>query len=600
MRKKLIFAAALIILAASIIIFNCAPKELVGTLIENESPTISFTNLPLEDSTFTSSARIYWYGIDSDGYIDEYYYIVVGEDSVQGDADGYIANILDTLSITQWSSTDSTNTSIQLFAMDDEEDSLQQYIFVKCKDDDGEYSNTIYMNLFRRNHMPETYLELLPGNHVDEYDTNGLMITDLVWSLPDTNALWEGFEINWNGDDTLDFAGEQPNFQYLWKMYGPFDLSHYDQDLKIIDITPDSVDLNDLFAFSCSDGELGACDASQWPTDSGWVWNQTITFSNVPTGCYLFTVRVRDDAEVEDSTDAWGTFACVVPKWIEEPDSAKDILVIQATQYRTISIRGWPADTVYAPDDTLQETPLYFPTLDTCFYAEMIQGAGDYSYTIYGEPAVGGETEPIAIPSIPEIAKYRMIIIDDMDYMSNDPQKDPLESILYNYLSAGGKAWVIGRQSFYYGNGSNEDEGEYQLRYDSLAIEFFDLSSYRLSQRNIANDSAEFVGATSAHSGFNTLVTDTTRTRLLRQYGINKVDVFSRFSSHSEGLFKYQAAQPDTMIGFQNMPVALRFFPEHEVFKTSYFGFPLFLMDNSDGDVQDVFTNMLDWFLNED
>jgi len=86
----------------------------------------------------------------------------------------------------------------------------------------------------------------------------------------------------------------------------------------------------------------------------------------------------------------------------------------------------------------------------------------------------------------------------------------------------------------------------------------------------------------------------------LLQNGLNKVEAFIRNTARSRTLFTYEAALPDTMTAFQYKPVALRFEPEHELFKTSYFSFPLYMMDNSNGGVQTVFTDMLSWFLTED
>lgn len=598
MGKKLIIAAALMIMAASIIMLNCAPDTLPGVPLDNNPPSLSFTNLPLEDSTFTSSAFVKWYGRDDDGLVEEYYFIVAIEADVQSDEVGYIANVLDTLSMTEWVMTESTSALIQLFAISDEEDSLQQYIFVKCKDDDGDFSNTISMNLYRQNHIPQTYLDLLPGNLDDTYYIDSLggewVITDLVWSLADTNALWEGFEITWNGDDTLDFPDDQPDFQYIWKMYGPYDISAFDDTLNFVNLSLSDTTVDSLYAFSCSESDSGYYDASQWPNDSVWVWNQLADFVGVPSGCYIFTVMVRDDSEVEDTTVAWGTFACVMPKWVEAPDSVKDIIVIQATQYTYSPVRTYVH--YYNSDSTA-----VYPDSVQDFYSEMIENAGFTSddYLIYGSPA----TSPLNIDNLPdpiELAYYRMIILDDMDWHSRelgDEYTNVFIEPLKNYLAAGGKAWVIGRQSFI--NMPANLDGPKEFDASSLAVDFFDLSSGIYAQWDPMHDSVEFIGASSVYSGYDDLVIDTTRTMIMGQYGINKVEVFIRNTS-SEPLFTYQAAQPDTMQNFHDMPCALRFIPEHEVFKTSYFSFPLFMMDNSDGEVQEIFTEMLNWFLNED
>ena len=116
-------------------------------------------------------------------------------------------------------------------------------------------------------------------------------------------------------------------------------------------------------------------------------------------------------------------------------------------------------------------------------------------------------------------------------------------------------------------------------------------------------DTAEFAGAVSAGNNMPDLTIDTMKTLLMGQYGLNKVEVFRRNNDNLEGnyvgLYEYHATLPDTMLNFEGMPIAERYYPNHHVFKTSYFSFPLLMMDNSDGQVQDIFTNMLEWFLGD-
>ena len=111
-------------------------------------------------------------------------------------------------------------------------------------------------------------------------------------------------------------------------------------------------------------------------------------------------------------------------------------------------------------------------------------------------------------------------------------------------------------------------------------------------------DSAEFVGAFSVYDGyeFEGITIDPEKTGMLRQYGLNKIAAFSRNSVQSKTLFTYHAVQPDTMANFEYRPCALRYAPEHGVFKTSYFAFPLLMMDNSEGKVQAIFENATNRF----
>jgi hypothetical protein len=606
MAKYVMLIIGLLVLMASIVLFDCAPGELEGTLKPNNAPTISFTNLPLEDSTYTSSPTIYWYGFDSDGIIDAYYYKIVVADSMGGiEADEYLISVMDTLSLSEWVMTDSTRVTVLLYADEDTSVALQQYIYVKCQDDAGDFSETIYMSLFRKNHPPETYLYLLPGNYADTVGELVNIYTLPVWSLPDTNALWQGFNVSWSADDTIDFPNDQPDFEFAWRLYGPYPDSLY---IDINEVSPtypvaDSIylSLSDtagyLSMMSCNNA-AGYIVYTGEPCEDPWVWQERGTFGGLPTGCYIFAVQARDDALVPDTTVAWGTFVCLQPIWISEPDSAKDILVIQATQYRafTFPFNGYP---YYSNSDS----SAIYPDSIEAFYTQMIEGAGFSSddYYIYPGPENPFSTIP-NYPTISELAYYKMIIFDDMDYdkmeLANEfDAYQPYIPYIRDYLSIGGKIWVIGRQSFL-AAGANFS-GYQDFSGGSLAVDFFDLSGAYYTEWNRFDPNGEFQGAASTSSGFGNLVIDSLRTSQLRHYGLNKVESLVRNSNLSRTLYTYEAFQPDTMVNFQYSPCAVRFTPQHGVFKTSYFSFPLYMMDNSNGQVQAVFSEMLNWFLNE-
>ena len=585
----------LITLAVSLFLYSCAPDELTGELVTNIKPTIYFTNLPINDSVYSYNATINWYSEDEDGQVMGYYYLVMLEEDIGGEVDSaFIANVIDTISIDQWISTEETEVTIQMYASAEEDSVLHQYIFVKCRDDNDTFSETIYYSLFRVNHLPETYLTLLPGVNID----SSFVLP--VWSLPDTNSLWAGLAINWDGDDTLDFPEGSPDFQYEWKLFGPYGYSNYNFGDSTIGLSISDTTVDSLFAFSCADNDEGFMlveDAEgNENCEDVWVWDTDITLVDLSTGCYIFTVRARDDALVPDTSSAWGTFIVIEPQWISQPDSVKDILIIQATQFVAGHIRGWPPIyAVYEGDST------YFPTEVMDFYRQMIDSAGDYTYDIYSEPVFGWQT-PAHFPSISELASYRMVIIDDMDYrlVELDYQEDwPFISVLRNYLSVGGKAWVIGRQSFY--ESPEYNSGYKDFASNSLAFEYFDLSAGNYAEMSLTRTTAEFIGATSIYSGYGDLVVDSIKTAAyLNQYGLNKVEVLVRNSARSVSLYTYNAANPDTMQDFQYLPCAVKYYPQHQVFKTSYFSFPLYAMDNSGGQVQAVFTDMLAWFLEED
>jgi len=593
MNKAKAMAIVIVLMAVVGLMSGCTPDELKGTLIENVPPIIYFTNLPLGDSVYTSNARIYWYGEDEDGRVVAFYYFVAEETAVGGDPDAYIENVLDTTGIDRWTMTGDTYVEVRLIASFNETDTIPQFLFVKCQDDAGAFSSsTIYLYLSRVNRLPETYLTILPG-----MDTLGNVTP--VWCLPDTNALWNGLDFAWEGKDTLDFPEGAPDFEYEWKIFGPYDSSLYDASLDTIYLGIADTTTDMLLIASCDASDSGylrrGLDGVMEACEDPWVLDKDVTITNFPTGCYIFTARVRDDALVPDSTAAWGAFMTVMPLWMTEPGSVRDVMLIRATQFRNApTLGGYPqrtdtAGTANYPDSVLK------------FYNEMLAGAG---YDTLLNMDVFGSTDQVALgeedyPGITDLAKHRLIIFDNMDYNTQELKLTQYFTYpLADYLNVGGKIWVIGRQSYI--SSPPNYAGYSDFESESIAFLFFDLSAARYTQASILiGDTVEFVGARSVDSDFGDLVIDPVRTAEMLQHGINKVEVLIRNSNLSSTIFTYEAANPDTMVQFQFSPCAVRYNPIHHIFKTSYFSFPLYMMDNSAGAVQATFTNMLAWFLEE-
>jgi hypothetical protein len=460
----------------------------------------------------------------------------------------------------------------------------------------------MYYSLYRINRLPQTYLGSLPGNYTQpSSDTTFFMVP--VWSLADTNALWPGLSISWTSDDSLDFPNGAPDFEYTWKLYRPFPTDYYDPDIDSININLDDVSDEDICIMSCADNDRGRymppSGEGSAGCDNPWVLDKSTTFVGLQTGCYLFSVIARDDALVPSPQPSWGKFIVYMPTWQSNPEEARDIMLLRATEYISFDAyrRGRPVIT----DQT--GTP-YYPDSLFNFYFDMIGTAG---YDIDSSDVYGGigELAPGDYPDIDVLRNYRMVIFDDMDYYQRElteiSNEHPFVQIMVDYMSAGGKVWVIGRQTF-----DPKPPELYSIGVDfatnSPAFLFFDLSSANYPMESpfpFLGDSAEFRSATSILDGFPSLSIDPARTLQMQHYGINKVEVLARHSAASRTLYTYNAANPDTMQDFQYMPCAVRNYPTNHVYKSSYFSFPLYMMDNSDGQVQAVFNEMLHWFLEE-
>ncbi len=581
MRRGLLILSIAMISALMLGAAGCGKKSLKGTPAGNKAPTIAFSNTPPENYVFTSNPHLTWSGTDEDGRVIGYYYLVVQDDSVGNPADYLDSLPPDSLWINV--PQESTTVTVRFFASSNETDTVGQYVFVKCVDDDGQFSPTIYRRYSRVNRPPQTYIRIFPGK-TDPSDSlpPDQMVGEYLWVLPDTTRVWSGLKITWEGKDTLDFPDGEPDFDYEWNLYGPYDTS----TAAALTIADTSADL--LVRWSYNDS-----------TGSHWLFSKEVVLKDLRTGAYIFTVRVRDDAQVPDPTPAWNKFVLVEPVWISSPDAVLDILIIQATQYRTQSdttTRGYPR----------LNNPASFPDSIRQFYRDMIDGTGvGYSYTIYGNHVTGTTLAPV--PPISVFARHRMVIVDNADFNKGDlyspdaTTENPMAGAIRRYLQAGGKAWVIGRQVFQNNPGI---VGKSDYSSQSLPFQYFDISYGTFSSNAAVSQTAEFMAANpTPTSPFERLVVDQTKCRYMYQFNLSKVDVMARYSSNSTTLLTYEAINPDT--SYQDgwpihaMPVAMVYEPSHGAFKTSVFTFPLYFMDNSGGEVQHVFNYMLAWFLDD-
>jgi hypothetical protein len=568
MKSKITIYLAVIGLLSVLVLIGCGDPKLNGTPIANQKPSISWSNVPLPDSVFRSNAVMSWFGKDMDGEVNGYFYYVALASAVGGDPAGYVSQLPD---IQDWHETDSTVVTVQLYAPDNEQDTLPQYVFVKCIDNDGEYSNIIYRRFSRINHLPVTIIGDCPGSTEDS-----MSLGDVVWTLPDTTRLWRGLKVSWSGKDTIDFPNDQPDFDYEWKLYGPYDTTSATANALTLADTAGHIPM-----FSSYDSTLNTV----------WSRDKDTTFVGLQTGVYIFEVRVRDDARAADPTSAWRKFMCIEPVWVSNPGQERDVLLSQSTQYyRTAPYRGWPS----------RNDPPMFRDSIVAFYSTMVENAG-YSITIYDTARLN--TAPAPTPPVALLAKHRMLIIDDFESYKpemNAGNNPTLSPAVRDYLNIGGRVWVIGRRSFATNNLQAEPNRE-DYGAQSVAYQMFNLSAATYEAFYTDTALARFTQFRSAKSlmpEFENIGVDSVKCSYLKHVGLCNVEVLERDSVYSKSLFTFGSLNPDTSI-FEDLPIAVKCQPRSGIYKTAYFAFPLYFMDNSEGKVQHVFDVMLAWFLED-
>lgn len=539
MRKK--NAILLLILAASVatlaVLPGCDPFELDGTRVGNESPTLHWADVPQDSMAHSSNPLLKWYGTDSDGQVMDYQFAVLLKETVDsfgGPAEA-AANITDNM----WTSLGNvTSAVIPLFASEDTSEFVEQFVFLRCMDDSDPpaYSSIIYLFLSRNNHPPTCSVVVPEGPR---------------WCLPDTNEFWHGINVSWEGKDSLDYQGIQPDFIWNARIYGPF-VTEPDS------AAPDTLPQHLYHVFT--DPETGI---------------DTVTFTqasitNLETGWYILYVKNFDDAFVA-SIPALGFFEVYEPKWVNHPSETKDILVINHSSFSTLTGN---LGTVW--QDSVR-----------IFYENILADAGftsdRWDWTVDRNP-------PRSL-----LYNYRMVIIDDIDWNQNmNASEDELEL----YMNVGGKLWITGR--FCFSNVANQtgrvDYGPTDENHP-IAYTYMGLSAAFFPPAVL--DFAEFEGARPIDEGLGLpdLHVDTLYIQALSgdfDYALPRVEYLLR-RDEAQTIYVFNSVAPSEPGSFEGFPVAVRF--NTGTFKTSYFSFPLFFIRYDQA--TQIASQMLTWFFED-
>ncbi len=365
-----VFATLIAALALPLFIFSGCSDTLEGEVNPNQKPIVSYVNIPPDGQAFSRNPEVYWVGSDNDGLIDYYRYYVARVDDVSGNPIDF-ANAADPdawtyINVERTVSDPQTTNIIPLSADIDNpvNNFVNQYIFLQAYDMEGMGSDIVYRILKRNDNPPETQIYSV---------TAQLPFVNSVFE----GGIITGVKLGWIGSDIKDYEEIgliPPPFQYNWEFYGPFDAVDsafiYNNFLRFVFVTEDArtFDIGDTL-FRCDtslvdDGGGGTivvetCDTTVFSlgtpntpfyvrdtvlntedtyfddklvTNStienniadGWTYTTGDTLFNVfRNGApdttvllnFLFTVKSRDDAFVEDLTPEFIYFPVINPKY---------------------------------------------------------------------------------------------------------------------------------------------------------------------------------------------------------------------------------------------------------------------------------------------
>ncbi len=216
----LIISLAIIVLAG---LFGGCSHDVKGPARVNISPTVKFTNIPVERARFSSDTTIYWYGTDVDGYIIHFRYTVVEstividpETFIDEDGTGFIIPDSEVSWVIKEVDLDQnligTNDRVRMSAdvADPVRKYVASYVFLQAVDNLGAESQIVYRAFLKNNHFPET-----------DIGTNRLI--DPYINAVSPNGILEGVVLTFSGSDPIDYRlGDEPPFQYRWKILGPY------------------------------------------------------------------------------------------------------------------------------------------------------------------------------------------------------------------------------------------------------------------------------------------------------------------------------------------------------------------------------------------
>ncbi|MBU2625182.1 MAG: hypothetical protein KKG33_06445 [candidate division Zixibacteria bacterium] len=416
-------AVALAVLALVFLLPGCGELSNNGDPPPNFPPKVFLANIPIDSASFLFNPEIHWYATDRDGYITKYRYDVVTFDDMMFDGDnvcpecfieasrqngyqGWTEIVVKEVPV-------STSGTIRLFAHENPDSFVSQCFFIQAEDNFGARSEVVFRVLKRANHLPDTRVDSIPSPVI-------------AGTCSESCFQLSGISVRWSGSDLLDYPGKQPDFEFHWTVYGPFE------------------DVDDTVGIIWDNYEVD----HSWNRDSTDIWTSS-TFGSLTnlfrglgsadstlTGYFVFKVACRDDAFAVDPTPAVSVFEAI------QPACERGILLIDNTGYWKHSpgaLWGECGTCCTYGGDLM--TGRYFP-----YWRHLFEEAGHPVDTIYH--GLKGSSEFDVPPPRELITRYKLVVMLNESYYYNAGSELPMYQRLSEYMDIGGKVMMIGRNQF--------------------------------------------------------------------------------------------------------------------------------------------------------
>lgn len=190
---------SLVMLVAVFVIIGCDSMtgDVKGDYTFNTQPVVEFTNVPANQDTFSYAPVIHWKGRDSDGFVEHFSYADVIDPTAIADPEYFI----DFIPENAWVQTEATSDTVYLLTQTGE---ITEHIFyLKCTDDKGAESLVKYRSFYRSNRPPDVPVIKWYSAAETEF-SNDIFLTDTLYCLNEITDTWPGLGFSWKSSDPDD------------------------------------------------------------------------------------------------------------------------------------------------------------------------------------------------------------------------------------------------------------------------------------------------------------------------------------------------------------------------------------------------------------
>jgi len=554
--KKLTISVIFLLFSMLFVMSGCGYKNEVD---DNIAPVIQLYNNPADGDTVGAAPIMYWQAFDKDGKVYIYEYIdlpfeQVGKgleanswnaynDDRQSLADIDSIITLDGLKL-RWVETESSSTSDTIFLQLLDPDSVTKHLFcVRGRDNEAMYSDVACMVLYRTNTPPDSCAIVTDSLDGGEF-----------WILANAIYGWAGIEVSWVASD----PDNSIILEYKWWI-------------------EDADEPHNVILTSLLDDTLGGVN-SGYDSEDGWIRNTTTHIvGEIPaSGDYWFIVQARDDAFYPGAADT-ATITLAQPVFdISDPTVYQQY--IDGTFPHKVLIIDQNDNFLYPNYMTVQA--FYEGVFDDLKTSDAI-----LDFEIHRPPSASSWDIPRT-----QLADFSIVWVLDQEYFGSYYKINEvfLEELML-YIQVGGRLVFDGRDMF---TSEREDWTQLPSR-DYFGIKnIASGSGSKIFETAIANPNiADYpdleIDPTKTFSGDSAILAVT-------RLGVSEPSYSG--SPYTQRLYSFginDIATPQDSVDYANSPVAVRFVTPS--FRSAYFGFPLYLMKNDAGQVDQVIESTIEF-----